>query len=119
LSREEQYAQDIFATHGNRYDKFPEGESLDDLARRAEEATTDIIMPYVRKAAREGRQDDDVKVAIVSHGLCISEIVAALVRMDTEHRGRGVDYRGLANTAWTRVTIDIKVSYSTFRQSEG
>jgi broad specificity phosphatase PhoE len=109
MSREEQYAQGIFAILDSKFDRFPEGESLDDLARRAEEAVKVIILPYVWKAAREGRKDEDVKIAVVSHGLCISEIVAALVRMDAGGQGRGRDFKGLRNTAWTRVTIDVKV----------
>lgn len=42
-------------------------------------------------------------------GLCISELIAALVRKDVDGVGRGKDYRGLMNTAWTRVTVGIKV----------
>jgi broad specificity phosphatase PhoE len=109
MSREEQYAQGIFAILDSRFDRFPEGESLVDLSRRAEEAVRIIILPYVWQAAREGK-DDEVKIAIVSHGLCISEIVAALVNMDADSQGRGRDFKGLMNTAWTRVTIDVKVS---------
>jgi len=41
--------------------------------------------------------------------LCISELVAALVRMDADEYGQGRDYRGLVNTAWTRVTVGVKV----------
>jgi len=47
-------------------------------------------------------------VALVSHGLCISEMVPALLRRD--HSGAAVPdhYRGLRNTGWTRVTVDMK-----------
>jgi len=56
-------------THRN--EKFPAGESLDDLEKRAEKAIQELVMPHVWKAAKEGRKG--VHVAVVSHGLCISE----------------------------------------------
>ena len=68
----EQYAEGIFPTLHGRAEKFPGGESFDDLGRRANQAVNELVMPYVWKAAREGKKG--VHVAIVSHGLCISEV---------------------------------------------
>lgn len=56
----------------HRHDKFPGGESLDDLRMRAHKAVQEIIMPHIWEAAQEGKKG--VHLAIVSHGLCISEV---------------------------------------------
>ena len=90
---------------------FPEGESLNDLQARAERAMNDIVVPAVWEAARTGTK---AHLAIVSHGLCISELIAALVRKDkdansSEKNAEGGSWTGLLNTAWTRVTIDVHV----------
>ena len=57
---------------------------------------------------------ENVHVALVSHGLCISELVAAVLGLDYERRSKGLEvpdraYAGLLNTAWTRATIDLAV----------
>jgi broad specificity phosphatase PhoE len=67
-------------------------------------------LPYVWEAASGGTQEREVKVAVVSHGLCIKELIAALVRLDSTGRGKGKDFGSLVNTAWTRVEVAIKVS---------
>jgi len=50
-------------------------------------------------------------VVIVSHGLCISEMVAAILRR-TANAGAaaGVRFKGLVNTGWTRVRTHPLVS---------
>jgi len=48
-----------------------------------------------------------IHVAVVSHGLCISQMISELLKMNAEHHEER-DYRGLSNTAWTRVVIDIE-----------
>jgi len=106
LSLEEHYAKGIYPVIFNRTDKFPEGESLDDLARRAEEAIEKFVMPHVWEAARRGKRG--VHVAVVSHGLCISELIAALMRRNVTGGGSANKYKGLLNTAWTRVAIDVQ-----------
>lgn len=55
-------------------------------------------------------------VAIASHGLCIGELVAALVRLDPDavHTMR---FTGLSNTAWTRVNVRIRVSLNLYTKS--
>jgi len=92
--------------------KFPQGESLNDLKDRAEQAMDELVMPHVWQTLKEG--EDGVDIAIVSHGLCISELVAALVRKNSVvgragSDGFGSKYIGLLNTAWTRITIDAVV----------
>lgn len=108
VSIEEHFARGIYPVLHERSQKFPEAESLDDLARRADQAVEEILMPYILQAARSGERG--IHVAIVSHGLCISELIPALMKRDASgiHPSRG--YRGLFNTAWSRVTVNVKVS---------
>lgn len=68
----EHYAEGVYPTLPGRMQKFPEGESLDDLGHRADQAINELVMPHVWKAARDGRKG--VHVAVVSHGLCINEV---------------------------------------------
>jgi broad specificity phosphatase PhoE len=64
-------AEGIYPVLTERHEKFPAGESLNELEKRAEEAIQELVMPHVWKAAKDGRKG--VQVAVVSHGLCISE----------------------------------------------
>ncbi len=95
LTREQLYERKIFPILLNREDRFPEGESLNDLQARAERAIKDIVLPYAKEGAFAG---EDIHIAIVSHGLCISELVSALVRLD-HFKVNGSDWTGLLNTA--------------------
>ncbi|TCD70896.1 hypothetical protein EIP91_001204 [Steccherinum ochraceum] len=101
----EQIAQGIYPVLHRREEKFPQGESLDDLSGRATEAVEACVMPHVREALRSGVKGGHV--ALVSHGLCISEMVPALLRKDARGVAPEDKYRGLMNTAWTRVTVDV------------
>jgi len=105
MTKEEMYAANIFPLLRGRADKFPEGESEDDVAIRAERVLQECIMPFVWKAARSGVWGDHI--AIVSHGLCISELIAALVRKNAEKRPER-SYKGMLNTGWTSVVVSIK-----------
>jgi broad specificity phosphatase PhoE len=100
VSMEELFSKNVFPVLEARDAKFPKGESLEDLARRAKEAITECVLPHI--------QEDSVHIAIASHGLCISELIAAVVRLDPDSE-RGRSYAGLLNTAWTRLTIALKV----------
>ncbi|KAI0771423.1 histidine phosphatase superfamily, partial [Irpex lacteus] len=80
LSLEEHYAQNLYPVLEGRSEKFPEGESLNDVAARAEVAIQQFVLANVWKAAREGKKG--LHVALVSHGICISELVAALLTKD-------------------------------------
>ncbi|KAJ7033724.1 phosphoglycerate mutase [Mycena alexandri] len=90
----------IFPVKPDRDVGFPEGESLNDLARRAEEAIADCVVPHLAA-------EDDIHIAIASHGLCISKLIAALLRLDPDSR-RDISYAGLLNTAWTRAVVSLK-----------
>jgi broad specificity phosphatase PhoE len=115
MSLEEHYAQGIFPVLSDPAAKYPEGESLHDLFARAERAVREIVMPHVWTAARAGARG--VHIAVVSHGLCISRLVPALLQQGTAPPGR--DYSGLKNTAWTRVEIELKVRRSAPARYQG
>ncbi|KAL0959995.1 hypothetical protein HGRIS_011649 [Hohenbuehelia grisea] len=110
---EEMYAMKVFLTLRGRQAKFPNGESLDDLAHRAERALAGCVFPYLAEHGRESSDDaPPFHIVVVSHGLCISELIAALVRLDPDSP-QDKSYTGLLNTAWTRVSISLKDSSST------
>jgi broad specificity phosphatase PhoE len=119
LTDQEHFDQQFYPVLTDRDGKFPEGESLNDLARRANQALDELVFPHVYKALKDRKtstDDDVVNIALVSHGLCISEMVAALVRRDSEVQQNktviiGVTYSGLLNTAWTRASIDVPVDF--------
>ncbi|KAL0961205.1 hypothetical protein HGRIS_006173 [Hohenbuehelia grisea] len=106
MSLDDHFAQEMYPTIHSRTEKFPEGESTNDLALRAVEAIKGIVLPYVWDAAQDGSADSIV--AITSHGLFIKEAIAALIGMDSSGRSSapGV-FKGLANTGWVRVVIDV------------
>ena len=81
---------------------------------RARQAIKELLVPIIGDAVKEKKQD--VHVALVSHGVCISELVVALVALDYERRSRSLEvsdgrYVGLLNTAWTRATIGLAVRF--------
>jgi len=65
---------------------------------------------------------ENVHAIFVSHGLCISEMVAALLGLDYERKSKGLEvpdrqFTGLLNTAWTRARIDLAVGVRQYRSS--
>lgn len=128
LTLEQQFARGIFPVLKGNAAKFPEGESLDDLglfvsllvleplttnrdavtfiADRAEKAINELVLPHIRTAALEGHKN--VHIALVSHGLCISKLIERLLLKDSEDPQSG-DFRGLLNTAWTRLEVEVRV----------
>ncbi|KAG6865419.1 hypothetical protein C0991_002809 [Blastosporella zonata] len=95
-------AKGIYPVLPTRQDRFDGGESLEDLAARADEAVAECVLPHV--------SERDVHIALASHGLCISECVKALLRLDPE-ADAGENYTGLLNTAWTRLTVEPRDGY--------
>ncbi|KAG6915374.1 hypothetical protein DXG01_011803 [Tephrocybe rancida] len=92
--------KDIYPVLPTRQGRFEGGESLDDLAARADEAMAECVLPHVVLGEK-----GEVHVALASHGLCISECVKALLRLDPE-ADLEENYTGLLNTAWTRLTVE-------------
>ncbi|KAG6900052.1 hypothetical protein C0993_003683 [Termitomyces sp. T159_Od127] len=102
LSFEEHVSQGIFIPPLNRSDRYPDGESLDDVAKRADIVVENIILPNVKKATREGVQN--MHIAFVSHGIFIAELIASLAARGGS-RPQPNQFRGLRNTGWTLVIV--------------
>jgi broad specificity phosphatase PhoE len=100
--------QKIFPTITSRSEAFPGGESLDDLATRAGKAIDEIVIPAVIAAKGKPIEGaDGAHLVIVSHGLCISELIGCLAKRagDVSSARR---FTGLENTAWSRVIVGLK-----------
>jgi broad specificity phosphatase PhoE len=107
VSLEDHFSKGIYPALPDRAAKFPRGESLDDLRRRAEQAMEEILSPYIRQVARKGASG--ANVVVVSHGLFINEIVAVLLRKNLGGGNTAGTYIGLRNTGWTRMTVKVQV----------
>ncbi|KAF9464222.1 phosphoglycerate mutase [Collybia nuda] len=106
LSLAEHFARGEYPWLQSRTERFPEGESLEDVARRAEDAVEEIVLPYVWNVVKD--ETEGVHIAIVSHGLFIREAIAALMRKTGHIEGvNPQDYRGLQNTGYIKVTINV------------
>jgi broad specificity phosphatase PhoE len=87
---------------------FPEGESQNDLHNRAERFVKEDLVPHFRQTSRE--KIPDMHVAIVSHGLFIHELIAALFELEAPASTRPLTARrGLRNTGWIRVHVHAQV----------
>jgi len=104
LTLEEHMAKGVFPALYGEDEKFPEGESAKDLDERARTALEKFVLPHVWQAAKDGKTG--IHVAIVSHGLCISALVSELLKKSAKHSED--TNRGLWNTAWTRVVVEIE-----------
>lgn len=102
------YAKGKFPALHTRQQKFPGGESLDEMALRAEAVIDGVMRLELLKEKEEGKTRT---VAIFSHGLFIGELVAAIIRRDVDYQGNIDirDLRGMRNTGWTRIEVSLKV----------
>lgn len=67
--------KNIFPILSGRDAKFPEGESLNDLADRATRVVNELVLPWVWDTEKTyGKEEGEIHLAVVSHGLCISEV---------------------------------------------
>lgn len=107
VNLEEEMAKGVYPMLHGSDDKFPGGESTNELRQRAHRAITTIVLPHVWQAAKEGKTG--IHVAVVSHGLCINQMISEFLKMSANQATGVVDYPGLLNTAWTRLVIDIEV----------
>ena len=106
MTLEAHLAKGVYPVLRGKDEKFPEGESINDLNERTRTALAKFVLPHVWQVAKDGRTG--VHVAIVGHGLSINALVSELLKKSAE-QGEEINYRGLKNTAWTRVVVDIKV----------
>ncbi|KAF7365178.1 hypothetical protein MVEN_00389400 [Mycena venus] len=102
----EQFNRGIYPGSLNRSEKFPQGESLDDVQERAAKGWAEVLLPHVQEKAREGHST--VHVAVVSHGVFIKEALRALAKYDRTADVSATDYQWLRNTAWARVVVEMK-----------
>ncbi|KAJ6477387.1 phosphoglycerate mutase-like protein [Mycena vitilis] len=102
----DQFNEGIYPSALSRSEKFPEGESADEVQDRARKGWEEILWPHVREAAKEC--NGNVHVAVVSHGIFIKEIVRALAKRDHAVDISACNYQWLRNTAWARVVIEVK-----------
>lgn len=89
-------------------------ESLDDVARRADQVLRHFVLPHVVAAAASAprhRDDDDddrpQHVMLFAHGIWLSEFMFALKRAAEGPDARYVKTGGYANTGWSRVEIEL------------
>ena len=104
------YARGKFPAIHSRTEKFPGGESLEDIAKRVDGVIDEVLLPYVWQEFEGGAP---MTVAIVSHGLFIAELVACLVKrgnIDLDS-SEARNLRGLKNTAFTKVQVTFEVCY--------
>lgn len=104
------YAQGKFPAVHTRNGTFPGGESLDDVARRAEKVIDTLLSPHLVQENADGKER---VVAVFSHGIFIGELVAAIIKRDGEFASRGnVDVRnlrGMSNTGWTKLDVSVNI----------
>ncbi|KXN88272.1 hypothetical protein AN958_07731 [Leucoagaricus sp. SymC.cos] len=106
LSLDEHFERGIYPVLRGRCERFPGGESLDDLAARANDTIDQILLPHVWD-----EDNYEAHVAVVSHGLFLAELITALVRQDPAQQTiQPRDFRGMKNTAWTRVRVTAQKS---------
>jgi len=100
---EELYEEGIFPELEDRDARFSQGESINDVAHRAEIVIRDCILPHLFDQSQDGAH-----IGFASHGICLAELVSALLKLDP-----GTDstksYRGHWNTAWSRLEISLRV----------
>ncbi|PPQ87653.1 hypothetical protein CVT25_011491 [Psilocybe cyanescens] len=101
------YEKAIFPVLHDRDAKFPESESLNDLASRAEKGIRECVLPHLQESQFPEVAHSDIHIAIASHGRCIGELLSALLRLDPEAE-RDLKFTKLANTAWTRMYVRIR-----------
>ncbi|KJA21242.1 hypothetical protein HYPSUDRAFT_42386 [Hypholoma sublateritium FD-334 SS-4] len=109
MSLTDHYSKGKFPALYTRHERFPEGESLDDLAQRADTVINDILFPHLLE---EKEEDVTRTIAVVSHGLFIGELLAAILRRSHERDAtfNHHHFRGMKNTAWTEVAVSLKHS---------
>ena len=98
-----------------RVNRFPNGENLDDVAKRADEVFERVILPWAiladkeqQQAKEQNRETNQLHVIIVAHGIMISELSQALVRKSVSSTVVPT-YRfgGVTNTGWHRFQIGL------------
>ncbi|WVR03515.1 hypothetical protein IAU60_000506 [Kwoniella sp. DSM 27419] len=83
--------------------KFPNGESLNDVRARANEAIRQFIEPILEGC--RGQPPSSRHVVVVAHGIFNAEFLGALLARRKDHRPLEWGYKGMTNTGWTRAEL--------------
>jgi broad specificity phosphatase PhoE len=103
MTLEELCNEGIYPELYGRDTKYPQGESQNDVARRAENVIRECILPHVFDMAQDGAH-----IGLASHGICLAELISALLKLDPE-AALTKSWRGHLNTAWSRMEISVRV----------
>jgi len=76
---EKLYEEGTFPELEDRNARFPQGEIINGVAHRAEIVIQDCILPRLF-----GKSQDGAHIAIASHGICLTELIFALSKLDPE-----------------------------------
>ncbi|KWU42920.1 phosphoglycerate mutase-like protein [Rhodotorula sp. JG-1b] len=87
----------------------PHAESLNDVAKRADLVLRHFILPHVLATAAvppDASYPEQHHIMLFAHGIWLSEMLFSLKRAGDPHV-RYVKSGGYANTAWTRIEIEL------------
>ncbi|OWZ70806.1 hypothetical protein AYX14_03780 [Cryptococcus neoformans] len=83
--------------------KFPGGESLTDVRKRADQAVEQFIEPILKEC--RGKPATSKHVVVVAHGIFNSEFLGALMARRKTNAPLEWNYRGMTNTGWTKAEV--------------
>lgn len=119
MTLKEHFAKGKFPALYARKDKFPGGESFDDVRARAKRVWEEQLERYTRGQMGKNNTEDlksderDIHVAIISHGVFLTELVSVILAKGAlEGLVPIKEFRGMRNTGWTRFSVAAKVSSS-------
>ncbi|WVQ93756.1 hypothetical protein IAU59_000833 [Kwoniella sp. CBS 9459] len=90
--------------------RFPNGESLNDVRARANEAIKQFIEPILQEC--HGSPPTSRHVVVVAHGIFNAEFLGALLARRKDHRPLEWGYKGMTNTGWTKAEIGYTDEFS-------
>ncbi|KAL1407048.1 hypothetical protein Q8F55_006461 [Vanrija albida] len=82
--------------------KFPEGETLNDVRKRANEAIAQFVEPAIKES--QGQLAGSKHLVFVAHGIFNHEFIGAILARRPEGINQW-EYRGMTNTGWTRLEV--------------
>ncbi|KAG8925806.1 hypothetical protein FRC02_009390 [Tulasnella sp. 418] len=99
--------QKVYPVPEGRDGRFDGGESPNDVRRRVGEAFDTFVVPHLEKS--KGQKPGEVNIVFVSHGIAIAETIGAIFARCVDGKNADPDtWRGLKNTAWTRLVIGLE-----------
>jgi len=95
----------------NKALKFTDGESREDVARRAEEFVSTVLVPTwcsilgQADTSSADKEHDDVHMCIVSHGIFLAELIGVLKRLAGCPGNPPTSLEHFSNTGWDRIRL--------------